>query len=52
MEDSKLEQTKYRILKVSVDEDDLILDWETFHVKHPDVSKEEYELMVKEFQEI
>ena len=52
MEYSKLEQTKYRILKASVDEDDLILDWEMFHVKHPDVTKEEYDLMVKQFQEV
>lgn len=35
-----------------VDEDDLVLEWEDFKKKYPDVNKEDYELMVKEFQEV
>ena len=38
--------------KPIVDEDDLILEWDDFKKKYPNVSQEEYELMVKEFQEM
>lgn len=39
-------------MKYFIDEDDLSLDWEDFKKKHPDVTKEEYDLMVKQFQEV
>lgn len=39
-------------MNCAVDEDDLILDWPEFKQKYPNVAKEEYEMMVKEFQEM
>ena len=39
-------------MKYFIDEDDLNLDWKDFKKIYPDVTKEEYELMVKKFQEV
>lgn len=35
-----------------IDEDDLSLDWKDFKRKYPDLTKEEFELKQKEFQEM
>ena len=35
-----------------IDEDDLIYEWEEIKDKYPNVSKEEFELAQKEFQEM
>lgn len=40
-------------MRYFIDEDDLsLLDWDDFKKKYPDVSHEEYDLMVKQFQEM
>jgi len=35
-----------------VEEEDFCLEWGKFHAKYPKVSKEEYEMGVKAFQEM
>lgn len=35
-----------------IDEDDYFEEWQEFHVKHPSVSKWEYDLKQKELQEV
>lgn len=35
-----------------IDEEDYYLEWEEFHSKHPEVDKLEYELGVKQTQEM
>ena len=39
-------------MKYFIDEDDLSLEWDEFKKIYPDVTKEEYELYQKEFQEM
>lgn len=35
-----------------IEEEDLFLEWAEFHDLYPDVTKEEYELAVKQTQEM
>ena len=39
-------------MKHIIDEDDLILEWDEFKKIYPEVTKEEFELYQKEFQEM
>lgn len=49
---NKIQEETY-IPRHFIDEDDLsLLDWEDFKKKYPEVTKEEYDLMVKKFQEV
>ena len=52
IEEARLEKYHNELNRMFIDEDDLFLDWEDFKKKYPDITKEEYELVVKQFQEV
>ena len=52
IDEARLEQHRANMFYVDVDKDDLVLEWEEFHLKYPDVPQECYDLLVKEFQEM
>lgn len=35
-----------------LDKDDELLEWDEFHKKHPKIAKENYDLLVKDSQEM